>query len=401
MPGNSGTSVVFQPNLIVQSQSVQAIQSYTLPPDKLILAVNYAHARHVLYFSSIALSAFVLLAILYFRVAPRLRKRGGWAVAAGVYLITAIFELPTDVMYHALSLKYGISIEGWPAWLLDWLKSQAVALPLAILLLLGFYFVLRRSPTRWWLYVWIACIPLSIFGVWIEPFVLEPMFNRFEPLAATHPDLIPPIETILARAGVVIPKERLFEMEASAKTNALNAYVSGFGSSKRVVLYDTIIKKELQPALLTTFGHELGHYVLGHIPKSIAFGTVMLFMGLFIAYQAITMFVRRWGPKFDIPSVSDWASLPAFGLLLLLLSFVAEPVVNAYSRNQEHEADVYSLQVTDGIVPDNGQAAAAAFQIEGETDLDPPHPSPFIVFWLYTHPPTSDRLQLALEWRGH
>ncbi|HLJ45023.1 MAG TPA: M48 family metallopeptidase [Bryobacteraceae bacterium] len=380
---------------------MQAIQSYTLPPDKLILAVNYAHARHVLYFSSIALSAFVLLAILYFRVAPRLRKRGGWAVAAGVYLITAIFELPTDVMYHALSLKYGISIEGWPAWLLDWLKSQAVALPLAILLLLGFYFVLRRSPTRWWLYVWIACIPLSIFGVWIEPFVLEPMFNRFEPLAATHPDLIPPIETILARAGVVIPKERLFEMEASAKTNALNAYVSGFGSSKRVVLYDTIIKKELQPALLTTFGHELGHYVLGHIPKSIAFGTVMLFMGLFIAYQAITMFVRRWGPKFDIPSVSDWASLPAFGLLLLLLSFVAEPVVNAYSRNQEHEADVYSLQVTDGIVPDNGQAAAAAFQIEGETDLDPPHPSPFIVFWLYTHPPTSDRLQLALEWRGH
>ncbi len=380
---------------------MQAIQSYTLPPDTLIAAVNYAHARHVLYFSSIALSAAVLVAILYFGVAPRLRRYGGWAVAAGVYLITAVFELPIDVTYHSLSLKYGISIEGWSAWLLDWAKSQAVALPVAVVLLLGFYFVLRRSPARWWIYVWAACIPLTIFGAWIEPFVLEPMFNRFEPLATTHPELIPPIESILARAGVVIPKERLFEMEASAKTNALNAYVSGFGSSKRVVLYDTIIKKESGPALLTTFGHELGHYVLGHIPKSIAYGTVALIVGLFIAYRAIHVIVRAWGPKLGIPAVSDWASLPAFALLLLVLSFLSEPIVNAYSRNQEHEADVYSLQVTDGIVPNNGQAAALAFQIEGETDLDPPDPNRFIVFWLYTHPPTSDRLRFALEWRGH
>ena len=373
---------------------------YTLPPDKLIAAVNYAHARHVLYFSSFMLSAAVLAAIVYFRVAPRLRRQGGVAVIGAVYGITAIFDLPVAAAYHALSLKYGISIQRWPGWLLDWMKAQGLSLAVTIVLVLGLYLLIRRRPSRWWLYAWAACVPLTIFGMWVEPFLIEPMFNRFEPLASSHPELIEPIERVLARAGVSVPPDRLFEMRASAKTNALNAYVSGFGPSKRVVLYDTIIRKEPEPALMTTFGHELGHYVLGHIPKSIGFGSVMLLVGFAIAWRAIEWIVRRWGLRLDISAPGDWGSLPIFALLLVLLSFFAEPLVNGYSRRQEHQADVYSLEVTDGVVPNNGEAAAMAFQIEGETDLEPPAPNPFIVFWLYTHPPVAERLRFAAEWRG-
>jgi Zn-dependent protease with chaperone function len=189
-------------------------------------------------------------------------------------------------------------------------------------------------------------------------------------------------------------------MQASAKTNALNAYVSGFGSSKRVVLYDTIIRKEPQPALMTTFGHELGHYVMGHIPKGIAYASAMLILGFYVTYVLIRWFIAKWGGRFDVHSPDDPGSLPVFALILLLLNFVSEPIANAFSRRQEHQADVYSLDVTQGILPNPGQAAAQAFQIEGETDLEPPNPSPFIVFWLYSHPPVAERLHFALTYKA-
>ena len=399
MPGNSGTCVDFQPNFIVQSGFVQAIQSYTLPPDKLLLAEHYALARHVLYFSSLGISAIVLVALIWWRLAPRLRTRPLPLVIAILYLVTSFLDLPAGAGFHALSLHYKISIQRWPGWFLDWLKAETVGVSITVLVVWAFYALLRRSPRRWWMYAWLACIPLILFGAWVEPFVLEPLFNRFEPLAKQHPELVAPIEALLKKAGVSIPSDRLFEMRASAKTNALNAYVSGFGSSKRVVLYDTIIRKEPEPELMTTFGHELGHYVLGHIAKGIGSAALLLLVGFFVSYRLIEWCIQRWGPRLDIRSPADPGSLPVFALIALLLSFAGEPIGNAYSRMQEHQADVYSLQVTTGILKDPGQAAARAFQIEGETSLEPPDPSPFIVFWLYTHPPVAERLRFASEYK--
>jgi Zn-dependent protease with chaperone function len=370
-----------------------------LPPDKLALAVDYAFARHALYFSALAFSFLVLAAIIWLRVAPRLRTRRTWVVIAAIWAILTIFDLPASIAGHVLSLYYGISIQGWPGWFTDWLKAQAISLPVTVVVVLGFYFLLRRSPRRWWLWAWLACVPLIVFSVWVEPFVVEPLFNDFEPLAKQHPELVVPIEELLHRAGVSIPSNRLYEMRASAKTNALNAYVSGFGSSKRVVLYDTIIRKEPEPALMTTFGHELGHYVLGHIPKGIGYASALMLFGFYLTFLAIRWFVVRWGAHFDVRSPDDPASLPVFALILLLLNFFSEPIANAFSRMQEHEADRYSLDVTQGILPDPGQAAAQAFEIEGETDLEPPSPNPFIVFWLYSHPPVAQRLEFALHYK--
>jgi STE24 endopeptidase len=375
------------------------IQTYTLPPDRLALAVNYAFARHVLYFASVAFAAIVLVALIRLRIAPRLRARKLPLVIAAVYAIITLFDLPAEAGYHALSLHYGISIQPWTGWFADWLKAQAVSLPITVLVTWAFYALVRRSPRRWWLYAWIACIPLILFTAWVEPYVIEPLFNQFVPLSAEHPELVAPIEALLGRAGVSIPSGHLFEMRASVKTNALNAYVSGFGSSKRVVLYDTIIKKEPQPELMTTFGHELGHYAMGHIVKGITYATLLLLLGFFLAYLMIRWFVSKWGRlRFDVPSPHDAGSLPAFALIALVLSFLGEPIGNALSRMQEHQADVYSLDVTSGIVPDNLQAAARAFQIEGETVLEPPNPSSFIVFWLYSHPPVRDRIEFAVHY---
>ena len=376
-----------------------AIQSYTLPPDKLAQAVEYAHALYALYFAALAISILVLLATIRLKIVPRLRRYNPVVLIAAVVLLTAIFDLPAEMYGHSLSLKFHISIESWPSWFWDWWKEQLVSIVIAISVLIPFYALLRKSPRRWWLYAWLASLPIMLVSVYADPLILEPLFNHFEPLGATHPELLDPIEKLLGRAGVSIPADRLFEMKASEKTNSLNAYVSGFGPSRRVVLYDTIIRKEEGPPLLTTIGHELGHYVLQHIPKGLAFGAALLLAGLLLVFNLMPWLVRYW----DIPTVSDWASLPVLLLLVLILGFLGEPIGNAYSRWEEHQADVFALEVTHGLIPNPGEAAAEAFQIEGETDLEEPDPNPLIVFWLYTHPPVAERLRFSLDydpWSG-
>jgi STE24 endopeptidase len=261
-----------------------AIHSYTLPPDKLAQAVEYAHALYALYFAALAISILVLLATIRLKIVPRLRRYNPVVLIAAVVLLTAIFDLPAEMYGHSLSLKFHISIESWPSWFWDWWKEQLVSIVIAISVLIPFYALLRKSPRRWWLYAWLASLPIMLVSVYADPLILEPLFNHFEPLGATHPELLDPIEKLLGRAGVSIPADRLFEMKASEKTNSLNAYVSGFGPSRRVVLYDTIIRKEEGPPLLTTIGHELGHYVLQHIPKGLAFGAALLLAGLLLVF---------------------------------------------------------------------------------------------------------------------
>jgi Zn-dependent protease with chaperone function len=375
-----------------------AVQSYTLPPDKLIQAIEFAHVRTILHFSGFFVSVAVLLAMIRARMTPRMRGWNPVWIVCAVMLVTSLFDLPSEIYGHSLSLKYQISIQSWTSWIWDWVKGQAVSVLIAIAALLPFYALLRRSPRRWWIYAWLVSIPVMLFSVYADPLILDPLFNRFEPLAQKHPELIEPIEKLLARGGVQIPRDHLFEMEASEKTNALNAYFTGFGPSSRMVLYDTIIKKETGPPLLTTIGHELGHYALHHIEKGLAVGSLGLLLTLWLLYHALPWWIAKWGGTYDIRSVSDWGSLPLILLLVTLLGFIAEPIGNAYSRFQEHQADVYSLEVGHGIVPDVGQAAADAFQIEGETDLENPHPDPLVVFWLYSHPPVSDRLRFSLDY---
>ena len=377
---------------------MQAVEKYTLPPDLLVKAIHYAHARHALYFAGFAFSLLVLLAMMRMRLGARLARLRPPAYFAATLAIVAAAGIPIDLTSHALSLHFGISIEPWLYWLWDWTKEQIVFILIGVLLAWPFYAVLRRSPRRWWLWAWLASLPLLVAGAFADPLVFEPLFNTFTPLSKTHPELVGRIEELLGRAGVTIPPDRLFEMSAGEKTNALNAYVSGFGSSRRMVLYDTIIRKEDGGPLMTTIGHELGHYALNHIPQGLAFTAALLFIGYFLAYKAAVVVVRKWGATLGISSVADRASLPLLLFIVLVLSFLSEPIANVFSRRVEHEADVYSLEVTHGVIPGASEAAARAFQIEGETDLDEPDPNRFIVWWLYSHPPTSERLKFALTY---
>ncbi len=257
------------------------------------------------------------------------------------------------------------------------------------------YAVIRRSPRRWWLYFWLATLPIIVTVMYLEPMIIEPLFYQFEPLPATHPALVDQLEKLVARGGLAIPPDRMFEMKASEKLNSLNAYVSGFGGSKRVVVWDTTLQKLTTPEILFVFGHEMGHYVLGHIRKSLFWSSLLLLVLLFVGAHLVRWMIARRGNRWRIRDTADWASLPVLLLIVAIFSFLGEPVVNGYSRWQEHQADVYGLEITHGIVPDSSAAAAKSFQVMGEIGLDEPNPNHFIEFWLFSHPSTADRLAFA------
>jgi Zn-dependent protease with chaperone function len=231
--------------------------------------------------------------------------------------------------------------------------------------------------------------------IFVTPLVIDPLFHQFEPLAASHPELVTSIERLAARAGVPIPPERMFLMKASEKTNQVNAYVTGLGASKRVVIWDTTIQKSTADEALFIIGHELGHYVLGHVSKGFFYSALGILAALFLMYCGLHWALDNWAADWKLYGPNDLAVLAVLLLLLQGLTFISSPIVNGISRMQEHAADVYGLELIHGIVPNSEEVAAHSFQVLGELDLSDPNPPSFITFWLYSHPPLADRLVFA------
>ena len=378
---------------------------YRLSRERYEKAVSYSRTGYTLYFISYFLSAIVLLLILRLGSAAKFRDIAEAAsdkkwVQCLVFvplliLLTDLFELPIRIYWHALSLRYQQSIQPWGSWIGDWSKEEALSVGLAVLLVFVLNFAMRKSPRRWWFYFWLAALPILLFFFFISPWFIDPLFNHFEPLAKGHPQLVNSIETLTQRAGVPIPRERMFVMKASEKTNQINAYVTGIGASKRVVIWDTTIQKTSTDEALFILGHELGHYVLGHVAIGFFFFAVSLLLALYVMYRALHWSLHRWGAQWKIRGPEDWVAIAVFLLWLEILSFISSPIANGFSRMQEHAADVYGLEVIHSIVRNSEEVAAHGFQVMGDLDLSDPNPPAFITFWLYSHPPLAERLVFA------
>ena len=378
---------------------------YVLSQERYEKAVAYSRASYTLYFVSVLLSVVVLMILLRLGIAAKFRdwaesvsdKRWLQALAFVPLLVLTldVLALPLRMYGHVLSRRYEMSVQGWGSWFLDWSKEQLLMATFALILALLLTFVIRRSPRHWWLHFWFVSLPVLLFFVFISPWFIDPLFNNFEPLQATHPDLVAAIEKLTRHAGVPIPPERMFLMKASEKTNAIDAYVTGLGASKRVVVWDTTLQKATLDETLYIVGHELGHYVLGHVWKGFLFAAALLLIGYYALFRALHWTLGRWSGDWRIYGPEDWASFAVILLLLEIGMFLASPVANGFSRMQEHAADVYGLEVIHGIVPDSSEVAAQSFQVLGEVDLADPNPPEFITFWLYSHPPLADRLVFA------
>jgi Zn-dependent protease with chaperone function len=309
----------------------------------------------------------------------------------------SLANLPLDVYAHHVGRSFGISVEGWGSWLVDVGKSLGLSLLLGAPVLLLFNWIVRVSPRRYWLWAWLVTLPLLVLSVFAEP-LLEPIYNKFEPLSRNHAALVMELEKVVARTGINIPPERLFLMKASAKSNGLNAYVTGLGATKRYVMWDTATDRLPDDEILFIFGHESGHYVLHHIPKMLAGTAVALFFVYWACAAFAAWLARRFGARWGAEDLSSRAGFVILLFAISLAGLVLQPASNAFSRYFEHEADVYGQEAIHGIVADPQKTAVGGFDALGEAWLEDPNPSPFIEFWLYNHPSVKTRANFAQQY---
>ena len=395
-------------NATAMPPTTPKVTAYTLPPELYKKARDRSRILFRLSLIGFVYGLVVLWLILRWKLSAKYRD---WAehsssrrflqalIFSPLLVITiAVLTLPLDIYSETVEKRFGLSVQKWGSWTWDWMKAELIALVIFTILIWLLYVVIHRSPRRWWFYFWLISLPILIFVFFVSPWVIAPLFNKFEPLQQKNPELTAALEKMVQRAGEDIPPERIFWMGAAEKTTGVNAYVTGIGASKRIVVWDTTIAKMNTPQIVFVAGHEMGHYVLRHVLSGIAFSAALFLILFYLGYRLIGWLLRRRGESWGIRSVDDWASLPALLILLSVFMFVATPVVNAFSRHQEHQADQYGLEVTHGLNRDSGQVGAQAFQILGEVDLGDPDPNPADVFLFYTHPSVPDRIQFSLEY---
>jgi Zn-dependent protease with chaperone function len=396
-----------QPAANTASGAAQNQSAYSLPPDKLAKSIALGRIRNVMDIVGSLWGLAVLWLLLATRAAAGLgawaervsRKRWvqGLVFFAVLIVVLTVANLPLDVFNHIVSRSYGISVQGWGNWLGDQSKALGLAVVFGPLVLLLFNWIVRRWPRRYWLGAWVVTLPLMVLVVVGEP-LFEPIFFQFEPLSANHPALVGKLEQVVARTGTNIPPERMFLMKASVKSNGLNAYVSGLGPTKRIVVWDTTAGRIPDDELMFVFGHESGHYVLNHIPKQLCGFAIALFFVYWACAGFAGWLVRRFGARWRIDSLSSRTGFVVLIFAISLASFVLEPVSNTFSRHFEHEADVYGQEAIHGLVPDAQKTAVAGFQALGEAWLEDPNPSPFIEFWEYNHPSVKTRADFAAHY---
>lgn len=337
-------------------------------------------------------------ALLHWRIAAAIRA---WAarrtrrlivqtafVWSAVSAFMAIFMLPASFVNYMLDRSYGFATLGPLLWLQDRLRGWAFGLS-AIVPLWFAWMLMRRSPRRWWLWLWAAAIPWSIAATIIQPVVVDAAYNRFTPLPPGP--LRSQIAELARKAGV--RGAQILVADASRRTTRSNAYVTGIGPTRRIVLWNTTLRDLPRDEILVVVAHELGHYVLGHIWWILAgnlAGALVVLWALSIAYPWA---LHRWGSRWGIQEPADLAAVPLAMLLLHVLVFAQMPAASAFSRYLEHAADRYALDLTH-----DNCAAARLFVDFVRRDYADPDPPRLVVLWFYSHPPVRERFNFALHY---
>jgi Zn-dependent protease with chaperone function len=361
---------------------------------------QHTRLRDALYFIGNAWSLGALVLVLVTGLSRRMRDAASRVtrkpfVVAMLYialltLVTAAIEFPLS--YYSgfvVPHRFALSEQSFASWMSDMVKGLAVNL--AIGAVVGALALLAiRTFRRWWLVLWAGSVPLIILLVIVQPVVLDPLFNKFEPLrdAVLRRKLL----DLASRAG--IEGGRVFQVDKSKQTKTMNAYVNGIGPTNRIVMWDTLLAKMTHDEVLAVMGHEMGHYVMKHIWKTLAFVLALSFFVAYLTQRTAESGLRRWGARWGVAGPGDPAAAPWILIVVGVLSFLLTPVISGYSRMNEHEADKFSLELTHLNEP-----FATAFVKMAEDSKRDPSPHPFIKYWGYTHPPIAERIPFALRYK--
>lgn len=364
-------------------------------------AMRYYRSGNVLWVVGtlwgLAVPALLLFTGFSARMRDAARRIGrNWFFTIALYAVLfslVMFILDLPLAWYAGFVRqhdYGLSSQTAAKWWGDAFKGLALSAVLSALILWIPYLLLRKSPRRWWLYTGLAVIPLIILMMLIAPIWIEPLFNDFGPMKDKV--LESRILALADRAG--IEGSRVFEVNKSVDTKTVNAYVNGFMNTKRIVLWDTLLAKLDDEEVLVVMGHEMGHYVLGHVAQIIVLASVLILVGLWVIHRTAGGLIARYQHRFGFTELSDVASVPLMALLFSLVSLLLSPVMLAVSRHNEHESDRFALEITRS----NRDCAEAFVKLQQE-NLGNPRPGLLYKFWRSSHPPLGERIDFCNQYR--
>lgn len=386
-------------SLPFEYEGSQADPATFLNGRELVLSEEYSRIRNILFFLSTPFEWVLYLLILLFGLS---RSFKNWAEQSTKYKIfrTPIYvawlsfvaflaTFPLSYISYSLSRNYNISTQSFSSWMKDELIDFWVNFGTMVIIVAVLYWIINKSTKRWWLYAWLISIPFTLFMMFLQPVVIDPLYNDFYPLK--NKELETRILELADEAN--IPAEHVFEVNMTEKTNALNAYVTGIGANSRIVLWDTTLNRLSEDQILFIMAHEMAHYVEKHLYIGIAGYLLMSLVGLYLTSRIMNYVIARWGDAFKISSVNDISSLPLFLMILSMLMFIASPLSNTVSRYQETRADRYAIEMTD-----NTEAAIGTFQELTKAGLSQVNPPLLVKIFRYGHPTMLERISMIEDY---
>ena len=362
--------------------------------DQIETARSYQSPRYVAYAVALVLGLAVLIVLAFTPLGDRLLRplRGlPWPVAAAVaavlvVLTRAVLRLPIAFWRgHVHERAWGFSTQSAAAWVLDWAKALGISIVLTGLVYVAFVGLVRTAPRAW---PWIAASGAAVLVVvlsFLSPIVIEPIFNRFSPVE--DPSLVRELRSLADRAEV--PIKEVLVADASRRTTKENAYVSGFGRSRRLVLHDTLLRRDRDEVILVA-AHELGHRKHRHVELGTllgAAGAALTVLVLWLTMRSETAVVAA-----RATGLADPRLFPFLLLVVSVLTVAIQPASNWVSRRFETEADRFALQITGDretyVDTERGLA------LRNRSDLDP---NPLVYRLLFTHPAPAERIGLATD----
>jgi STE24 endopeptidase len=365
-------------------------------PEDAARGESYMHGRYWLFAVGTFLRLAVLVVLVVTPASAALRNLAvrltpahpAVAVAIYIALLAAAFEIVTlPLGFYAGFVRehaFGLSTQTAGGWLLDRLKGAAISLALAVPLGSLLALLWRRYPGRWVLPAWVLGGLAVILLVTLAPVVIDPLFNTIRPLP--DPALKGRVLALADRAGIAV--EQVYEADASRRTKKSNAYFTGLGATKRIVLYDNLVARSDPDAVELVLAHEMGHWTHAHIWKGIGLTLVGMAVLLWCGARILAWAAER--RALHLAGPADVAGLPLFLLALFVLNLVGLPIQNAVSRHFERQADWTSLELTGN--PAAFIRAEVDLARSNLADLTPPRP---LVWLLYTHPPVAERIRMA------
>jgi STE24 endopeptidase len=319
--------------------------------------------------------------------------RGRWLlsvllVGAAVFAVQVLVALGFGLVRLEQQRAWDMTRLSVGAWLEDFGKGQAVAAGMGVVVIVGLYLLLRYFPRTWWALAAAGGTLLGILYAILLPVLIDPLFHTFHPLE--DPALNQSVRALAEKAGV--PVREVLVMDASRRGSHTNAYFTGFGPTRRIVLYDTLLQDHSRAEIESILAHEIGHWQHHHIVKGIALAAVGSFLGLFVLAQILRWAVGR--RPLRLTSVADPAGLPLVLLLVELGTWAALPVQNAVSRHFERQADTTSLDLAGD--PD---VFISAEEKMARKNISNVAPNPLSVWLFATHPPVLERIDMAKEWK--